>query len=136
MRASVPAWRVRPTDPTPCNRGARRRREDARAKRGRDGGDSESEDEDMGGDDGAAEGAQRAQREDADGAAPMDADEPISEAEEEEGAAPAGGALGAHSVEAIKRAVEEVGGPPAPCFFFAASFGAAWLPCCAVAMAA
>lgn len=82
------------------------------AKRGRDGGESGSDDdeEEEGGDAPAAAAAPRRGERGAaaaeDGPAPMDADEPISDAEEEEQAAaapPAGAA------EAIRRAVDEVG---------------------------
>jgi DNA replication licensing factor MCM3 len=90
-----------------------RRREDARAKRDRDA-DSSDGDEEMADGEAAAAGRRRGRQQrgaaaegTADGAAPMeaDADEPISDAEEEAAAAvPA-----ANTVEAIKQAVQEAG---------------------------
>lgn len=93
-----------PTHPPlpPC----RRREGGAKRARGEGGADS---DDDLG-DDPDAPGRQQqtAAAEPADGAAPMDADEPISDAEEEP-AVPAVGAVGADAAEAIRRAVDEVG---------------------------
>ncbi|KAL4433110.1 hypothetical protein ABPG77_006537 [Micractinium sp. CCAP 211/92] len=86
------------------------RRRGGGAKRGRGEGGSDSDDDMGDGPDapGRRQQAAAAAATPADDAAPMDADEPISDAEEEP-AAPAAGAVGADAAEAIRRAVDEVG---------------------------